>query len=104
MTGTTGSAGSAKTTSAKSTELPGAVREQVIDSVKQGQEMALGAVQSWVETLGKVVPKIPSLPFAPAGPEMAEAVAAAFDLAEELLTTQRRFASELVSALVPTSA
>jgi len=97
---------STKSASTKTEEISSVVRDQVVGAVKQGQQLAIDAVTTWVDAFGKVVPSmpalsIPGLSMLPSTPPMAETVAAAFDVAEELLSAQRRFASELVSVLTP---
>jgi hypothetical protein len=102
MTETTTSAKS-KASATKTTEFSEAVREEVLASVKQAQQFTIDAVNAWVDAVGKVVPQLPSLPFAPARADAVEGVAAAFEAAEELLATQRKFVSDLVAAFIPAS-
>jgi hypothetical protein len=107
-TGTTTSA-SAKTTptAKKAPEFAEMVRDQVISSVKQTQQLTLDAVETWAGVVGKVIPQLPQLPvspFLPASSDLSETIGTGFDLAQELLATQRKFAESLLSALVPASA
>jgi hypothetical protein len=102
--GTTGSTGPTRTTKAASTkagEFASVVREQFIGSVKQSQQIALEAVTTWADAVGKVVPQLPSLPFVPPVPELNETIQITFDVAQDLLNAQREFATSLVSALTP---
>jgi hypothetical protein len=93
----------AKTNGTKAADLSAALREEVITSVKQTQQFTLDALTTWVDAVGKLVPKPVVLPFAPPRSEVAEGVASAFEVAEELLALQRKFASEVVDLLLPAS-
>ena len=87
----------------KSAELSAAIREEVVASVKQAQQFTLDAVSTWVDVIGKVAPEIPTVPFVPARSEVVEGLGTLFEMAEELLESQRKFALDLVGVLVPTS-
>jgi len=50
-----------------------------------------------------VAPEMPTVPFLPARSDVVEGVGTFFEMAEELLESQRKFAIDLVGALVPTS-
>jgi hypothetical protein len=104
-TTSTRSAGSArpKANATKTAEFSAAIRDEVIASVKQAQQVTIDAVTTWVDVFGKLVPELPALPFVPARSEVAESFGVVFEMAEELLASQRKFASELVSVLVPAS-
>jgi acetyl-CoA carboxylase carboxyltransferase component len=93
----------ARTTTGKAGEVASAVREQFIGSIKQSQQITLDAVNTWADTFGKIVPKLPASPFVPPLPELKETIDATFDVAQELLNVQREFATGLVSALAPTA-
>jgi hypothetical protein len=84
-------------------ELSSAIREDVVASVRQAQQFTLDAVTTWVDVMTKVAPDMPTVPFLPARSELVEGVGTFFGLAEELLESQRKFAVDLVGALVPTS-
>jgi len=78
-----------------------AFREDLIGTLKQAQQLTLDAVTTWVDVVSRFGPRFPLLPFTPARPQVVEGVALFFDLTEELLSTERKFASELVNVLVP---
>jgi hypothetical protein len=99
----TGPTRTTKTSSTKADEFASVVREQLIGSVKQSQQIALDAVTTWADAVGKVVPQFPTLPFVPPVPELTETIQVTFDVAQELLNAQREFATSLVSALSPAS-
>lgn len=92
-----------KASATKTAEYTAAIRDDMIASVKQAQQFTIDAVTTWVDVFGKVVPELPSLPFLPARSEFVEGIGAVFEVAEELLASQRKFASDLVNVLVPAS-
>ena len=87
----------------KTFELSAAVREDVVASVKQAQQLTLDAVSTWVDVTSKLAPELPTVPFLPARSEVVEGLGTFFKMAEELLESQRKFAVDLVGVLVPTS-
>lgn len=60
-----------------------------------------GAVAAWTDFIRKVAPRSPRAFLVPARPDVVEGVGAVFEVAEELLASQRKFASDLVGPLVP---
>jgi hypothetical protein len=80
--------------------LSAAVRDEVIASLSHAQSFTLDVVTTWVDVMGKAVPRFPGLPFAPARSDVVEGLGAVFEVAEELLASQRKFASDLASVLV----
>ena len=87
----------------KTFELSSAIREDVVASVKQAQQLTLDTVSTWVDVISKVVPELPTVPFLPARSDVVEGVGTFYEMAEELLEAQRKFAVDLVGVLVPTS-
>ena len=82
------------------------LQDQFLSIVTKGQEIALDAIKTMVDTIQSVTPKIPSvdIPFADQLPKPQEVVASGYEFAEKLLTSQRKFASEVVkttSQLLP---
>ena len=82
------------------------LQNEVLSTVRKGQESVIDAIKTWVETVQSITPKIPAvdMPFADKLPKPEEVVASAYDLAEQLLASQRRFAEEVIkatSALTP---
>ena len=62
--------------------------------------MTLDALKALVDTVQNITPKIPSInvPFADQLPKPQDVVASSYDFAEQLLTSQRKFADEVVKA------
>jgi hypothetical protein len=82
------------------------LQNEVLNTVRKSQETVIDAIKTWVETVQSITPKIPAvdMPFADKLPKPAEVVASAYDFAEQLLASQRKFAEEVLkatSALTP---
>ena len=79
------------------------LQDQFLSMVRKGQEIALDAIKTMVDTVQTITPKIPAvdLPFADKLPKPEEVVASAYDFAEQLLASQRKFADEVVKATAP---
>ena len=76
------------------------LQDQFLSTVRKSQEFALEAIKTMVDTIQNITPKVPSvdLPFADKLPKPQEVVASSYDFAEQLLTSQRKFADEVVKA------
>src|SRR2546428_735443 len=82
------------------------LQDQFLSIVRKGQEIALDAIKPRVEPVRPIPPKCRAadLPFADKLPKPEEVVASAYDFAEQLLASQRKFAEEVLkatSALTP---
>ena len=82
------------------------VQEQVLSTIRKSQEMTIDALKTWVETVQSVtqsLPSIPSisLPGADRLPNPHEVVARGYDFAEQFLTSQRKFADEVLEVASP---
>jgi len=78
------------------------IREQVLSGVKQGQQLSIDAAQGWAKAVSALpVPDLPKIPGVPAVPSLEAATMYSFDLASELLSSQREFALRLTNVLVP---
>jgi hypothetical protein len=95
----------ANTKSTPSTEMPDLaekLREQLVTSVQQGQQLYVDAAQSWVKVVSVLpVPDLPKIPGVPALPDMEAATKYTFGLAADLLNAQREFALQLANVLSP---
>ena len=90
---------------APTTEMPALaqkIREQLVSTVRQGQQLSVDAARTWVKAVSVLpVPDRPVLPGVPALPGVEAATTYTFDLAADLLTAQREFALQLTSVFVP---
>jgi hypothetical protein len=89
----------------KTTELPEIaqqVREQLVSTVKQGQQLTVDAVQAFTKAVSVLpTPELPEIHGVPALPGVEAVTTYTFDLAIDLLNAQRAFALQLASALTP---
>ena len=92
-------------------------QDEVLAATRKSQEALVAAVKNWLETVRTATPKVASvyapltdrlpklppvsLPFADKLPTPHDAVASAYDMAEQLLASQRKFAEELLKAMTP---
>jgi len=79
------------------------LQDQFLAIVRKGQEIALDAIKSMVDTIQTITPKIPTVdvPFSDKLPKPQDIVASGYDFAQKLLTSQRKFADEVVKAAAP---
>ena len=79
------------------------LQDQFLSTVRKSQEVALEAIKTLVDTIQGVTPKTPwaSMPFADKLPKPQNVVASGYDFAEQVLTSQRKFADEVVKATAP---
>ena len=91
------------TSTSTSTSTQQELQDQFLSIVRKSQEMALDAIKSMVDTVQTITPKIPSVdvPFAEKLPKPQDIVASGYDFAEKLLSSQRKFADEVVKAAAP---
>ena len=79
------------------------LQDQFLATVRKSQEVALDAIKTMVDTIQNITPKVPSVnvPFADRLPKPEDVVASGYEFAEQLLTSQRKFADEVVKATAP---
>jgi hypothetical protein len=87
------------------TELPALaqqLRNQLLATVQQSQRLTLDAAQNWVKAVSVLpVPDLPKVPGLPSVPSVDATAKYAFDVAEDLLKSQRDFTLQLANVLVP---
>jgi hypothetical protein len=78
------------------------ITDVFVTSIKQGQELATAGVNAWVDVAGKAfaMPPMPSFDAVPAV-DPQELVDLGFAFAEELLATQKQFATKVLEVVVP---
>lgn len=76
---------------------------QILDTIRRSQEAVVDAVKAWAESVQAVTPSlpVPDVPFADQLPKPADLVASAYDFAEQLLASQRKFAEDVIKATTP---
>ena len=79
------------------------LQDQFLSIVTKSQEMALDAIKSMVDTVQTITPRIPAVdvPFSDRLPKPQDVVASGYDFAQKLLSSQRKFADEVVKAAAP---
>ena len=79
------------------------LQDEFLSTIRKSQETVIDAIRSWVETVQSAVPQESSvqLPLADKLPNPEEVVATAYDFAEQLLASQRRFAEEILKTTTP---
>ena len=69
---------------ATATEMITSLEDQVLETVKQGQEAIVKAVRTWADASKNLIPDLPPLPFA-----------------DKLIASQREFAAAILDAAKP---
>ncbi len=79
------------------------LEEEFLSTIRKGQAIALDALKPLVEVVHYVIPTMPTVHVPLAGwlPTAHEVVAEGYDFAEHLLTNQREFADEMITATSP---
>ena len=79
------------------------LQDAFLSTVREGQEIALGAVKTWVETIQTITPAIPSVPMPLIDrlPKPHQIVDGGYEFVEKLLASQRKFAVEALKAAAP---
>jgi hypothetical protein len=86
---------------ANATEMITGLEDQVLETVKQGQEAIVKAVRTWADASKSLIPDLPPLPFADQLPNTTEIVENAFAFADKLLASQREFVAAVLEAAKP---
>ncbi|HWB72798.1 MAG TPA: hypothetical protein VG452_11325 [Egibacteraceae bacterium] len=76
-------------------------QEQVIEMVRRSQDAVLTAIRTWSDSVVRLVPDFSSVPVSEQYFKPREAVDTAFAFAEQLLSTQRQFLHDVLSAIMP---
>jgi hypothetical protein len=81
------------------------LREQLVSTVQQSQQLSIDAAQTWVKAVS-VIPMmdLPKMTGVPAMPGLDAATRYTFDVAADLLSLQREFALQLTNVLLPQKA
>ena len=78
------------------TEVTGAVQDQMLETFEFGQKAVLEGVRTWAGTVQKLIPEAPSASWNKELPSLEETVDNAFDFASKLIDTQRQFAKDMI--------
>ena len=86
---------------ATATDMFTGLEEQVLETVKQGQEAIVKAVRTWADASKNLIPDLPPLPFADQIPNTSEMVESAFAFVDRIMASQREFAAAILDAAKP---
>ena len=78
--------------------------DQLVRAIRQTATFSLEATSAWLDTVAKVVPSVPSLPFVPSEESIKVWTDAGFDVAQNLLDLQREVTGELIAKMAAFSA
>ena len=79
------------------------LQDEILKTVHKGQEAVVDALQAWADAVQSIKPPLPdvNVPFTDKFPKPTEFVATAYDFAEQLLASQRKFAEDALAAIAP---
>jgi hypothetical protein len=78
------------------------VVQEIESTVRKSEQIVLDTIRGWARTAQDMLPETPvRVPFADRLPKPEAVVSSAYDVAELLLASQRRFAEGVVKALNP---
>ena len=83
------------------TEAAQASQEQILATVRQGQQAVVDAVATWAQAVEGIAPALPAVPGSERLPRPEAVVENAFDFAQKLLDAQRDFARSVIAAAAP---
>ena len=76
------------------------VQEEILKTVRSSQSAVVEAIQTWARAVQSITPALPdvTVPFAEKLPQPQELISSAYDFAEQLLASQRKFAEDVLKA------
>jgi hypothetical protein len=79
------------------------LQDEILNTVRKSQAAVVDAIQTWASTIQSITPDLRevNVPFAEKLPKPQELVASAYDFAEQLLASQRKFAEDVLQATAP---
>ena len=79
------------------------VQAEILKTVRKSQEAVIEAIRTWADTVRTITLPLPevNVPFSDKLPKPEELVSNAYDFAEKLLASQRKFAEDVVKAMTP---
>ena len=86
---------------ANANDMISSVEDQVLETVKQGQEAIVKAVRTWADASRNLIPDLPPLPFADQLPNVSDLVENGFAFADKLIASQRELAAAILDAAKP---
>ena len=78
------------------------VVQEIGSTIRKSEQAVLDAIKTWAQTVQSVMPEGPvRVPFADRLPTPKQVVSSAYDAAEALLASQRKFAERAIEAASP---
>ena len=77
------------------------VQGELLNVVRKSQDAVVEAIKRWADAVQSIAPSMPVLPYTDKLPKPEEFVANAYDFAEQLLVSQRKFAESVLHAATP---
>ncbi len=79
------------------------VQDEILNTVRKSQSAVIEALQTWASAIASMTPELPdvNVPFSDKLPRPQDLVAGAYDFAEQLLASQRKFAEDVLQATAP---
>jgi hypothetical protein len=76
---------------------------EVLNTISKSQAAVVEAIETWASAVQSIKPDLPdvNLPFADKLPTPQDVVSSAYNFAEALLASQRKFAEDLLTATAP---
>ncbi|MGO9081769.1 MAG: hypothetical protein ACLQDY_22460 [Streptosporangiaceae bacterium] len=76
------------------------LQDEVLSTVRNSQNAVVEAIQAWTSKVQSITPEL-TMPFADKMPKPHQLVADAYDFAERMLASQRKFAEDVLKATAP---
>jgi len=81
------------------------IQGAILEAVRKGQEVIVDAIEGWAATVQSIRPDVPQLPcvegIGAKLPRPEGLIMGAYDIAEQLLASQRKFAEDVLKATAP---
>ena len=79
------------------------LQDEILKLIRTSQDTVVDALQAWTSTVQSVTPSVPkvNLPYVDQLPKPESLVNGAYDFAEQLLSTQRKFANDVLQVAAP---
>ena len=82
-------------------DLTTTIQDQVIDGIKQAQDITVATISAAADTLAGFVPDLPEVPWADRLPNPKEAVTSTYGFVTAVLEANRNYALQVIDALQP---
>ena len=79
------------------------LQDEVLSTIRKSQTAVIEAIQTWTSKVQSITPALPELnmPFSEKIPTPHELIVSAYDFAEQLLASQRKFTEDVIKATAP---